>query len=134
MRVVLDTNILVRATKNAAGPARALLREFESDQHNLTVTNAILIELLRVLDYPRVRAIHGLRDEECQQYVQSLHDASEFVALATEPSPVSPDPDDDPVVQTAIQGKGQRLVYTRSAFAEARCPRILRTPRHPNPD
>ena len=54
MRAVLDTNVLVRATKNASGPARELLRQFEAEQHVLIVSNAILVELLRVLDYPRV--------------------------------------------------------------------------------
>ena len=110
MRVVLDTNVLVRATKNAKGPARALLREFESEKHVLIVSDAILIELLRVLYYPRVRAMHRLSDEECQQHVQSLHDAAEFVALPTVPTDsISPDPDDDPVVHTATQGKADEL-------------------------
>jgi predicted nucleic acid-binding protein len=67
MRVVLDTNILVRAAKNATGPARELLRSFESEDHVLVLSSFILIELLRVLDYPRVRALHRLRT--CLQIV-----------------------------------------------------------------
>ncbi len=110
MRAVLDTNVLVRATKNATGPARELLQQFDTDQHVLIGSNAILVELLRVLDYPRVRAMHRLSEEECQEFVQSLHDAAEVVALPAAPTDaISPDPDDDPVIHTAIHGKADVL-------------------------
>ena len=110
MRAVLDTNVLVRATKNASGPARELLRQFESEQHVLIVSNVILVELLRVLDYPRVRAMHRLTDEECLEFIRSLHDAAEFVAVSdARVDAISSDPDDDPVIQTAIEGKADVL-------------------------
>lgn len=110
MRVVLDTNVLVRATKNATGPARELLRQFESEKHVLIVSHAILVEVLRVLDYPRVRALHRLSPNECQEFVQALHDAAQLVALpSASAESVSPDPDDDPVIQTAIYGKAHVL-------------------------
>jgi len=110
MRAVLDTNVLVRATKNASGPARELLRQFEAEQHVLIVSNAILVELLRVLDYPRVRAMHRLTDKECLEFIRSLHDAAEVVALGDTPAAgVSLDPDDDPVIQTALEGKADVL-------------------------
>ena len=110
MRSVLDTNILVRATKQATGPARELLRCFETEQHVLILSHAILSELIRVLDYPRVRALHRLTPEECQQFVQSLHDAAEVVSLERVPAnQISPDPDDDPIIQTAVQGKADVL-------------------------
>lgn len=110
MRAVLDTNVLVRATKNASGPARELLRQFETERHVFIVSNAILVELVRVLDYPRVRAMHRLTDEECLEFIRSLHDAAEVVALGDTPAAgVSVDPDDDPVIQTAVEGKADVL-------------------------
>lgn len=110
MRSVLDTNILVRATKNAAGPARELLRYFETEEHVLILSHAILSELIRVLDYPRVRELHQLTQEECQEFIQSLYDAAEVVSLESVPADqISPDPDDDPVIQTAVQGKADVL-------------------------
>ena len=110
MRAVLDTNVLVRATKNVNGPARELLRQFNTDQHVLIVSNAILVELLRVLDYPRLRAMHRLSEKECLEFIQSLHDAAEFVTVAdASADAVSPDSDDDAVIQTAVQGKADVL-------------------------
>lgn len=109
MRAVLDTNVLVRATRNAKGPARELLQQFDTDEHVLIVSNLILVELLRVLNYPRVRAMHRLTDEECQEFIRSLHDAAEVVTVPAVPGGVSPDPDDDAIIQTAIQGKATVL-------------------------
>jgi putative PIN family toxin of toxin-antitoxin system len=110
MRSVLDTNILVRATKRATGPARELLRYFQAEQHVLILSHAILGEVIRVLDYPRLRALHGLTPEECQQFVQSLHDAAEVVSVESISSDsISPDPDDNAVIQTAVQGKADVL-------------------------
>lgn len=110
MRVVLDTNILVRATKNAHGPAREVLRCFDQQDHILVLSSYILGEVLRVLHYPRVQALHGLSSTECQQFVQSLHDAAEVIAVVHVPSTaISHDPDDDPVIQTALQGQADVL-------------------------
>ncbi len=110
MRVVLDTNVLVRATKNATGPARELLRSLESADHVLVLSSFILTELLRVLAYPRVRAMHQLSDEDCHEFVQSLHDAAELVGVTLGSSTaITSDPDDDPVIQTAVHASANVL-------------------------
>ncbi len=46
MRVVADTNVLVRASKNATGPARELLAFFGTEEHVPVLSNAILSELI----------------------------------------------------------------------------------------
>ena len=110
MRVVLDTNVLVRATKNASGPAREVLCCLDRDEHVLVLSQYLLTELIRVLAYPRVQALHQLTDAECLEFVQSLHDAAEVIVVDDAQSlSVSPDPDDDPVIQTAVQGKANVL-------------------------
>jgi predicted nucleic acid-binding protein len=54
--------------------------------------------------------MHRLTDEECLEFIRSLHDASEVVALGDPPADgISLDPDDDPVIQTAIEGKADVL-------------------------
>ena len=110
MRVVLDTNVLVRATKNASGPAREVLCCLDRDEHVLVLSQYLLTELIRVLAYPRVQALHQLTDAECLEFAQSLHDAAEVIAVDDSQSlSVSPDPNDDPVIQTAVQGKANVL-------------------------
>jgi predicted nucleic acid-binding protein len=65
MRIVLDTNILVRANAKAKGPARELLLLIvNSPEHALLLSPFILQELERVFEYDRVRAATKLTDLE----------------------------------------------------------------------
>jgi predicted nucleic acid-binding protein len=74
MRVVLDTNILVRANAKAKGPARELLlRIVHSPEHVLLLSPFLLSEVERVFGYSRVRAATKLTDEEVANYVTHLH-------------------------------------------------------------
>jgi putative PIN family toxin of toxin-antitoxin system len=63
-KIVLDTNIIVRAVASPSGLASELLRRTISDRNLLCTSNFMLAELDRVLRYPRVRKIHGLFDTE----------------------------------------------------------------------
>ena len=71
MRVLLDTNVLVRAAKPTDNPARKLLRILRRDPHVLLVSPFLLEEVERVLRYPRVRQLHGLDEAEIQAFVAS---------------------------------------------------------------
>ena len=65
MRIVLDTNILVRANPkvSAQGLARDLLLTTVSGPHVLILSSPILIEVQRVLTYSHVQARWPLRQE-----------------------------------------------------------------------
>ena len=76
MRVVLDTNILVRANPAVAPQslARDLLLTVLSGPHVLVLSSAILTEIERVLNYPRVQARWALPAKVIAQYVFLLQD------------------------------------------------------------
>lgn len=107
MRVVLDTNVLARATKSASGPAREVLTLLMEPPHRLITSAALLAELMRVLEYPRVQSLHGLARGEIEEFVLQVFHVAEVVSLeATEAAAVvAADPDDDSVIQAAVQGK-----------------------------
>ncbi len=65
MRVVLDTNVLVRCTKNASGPARECFRRFEAGQHVLLVSRYLLAELAAFLPTPESWPSTGSRQTKC---------------------------------------------------------------------
>lgn len=70
MRIVLDTNILVRAHAKARGPARELLQFIiRSPKHILLLSPFLLQELERVFSYERVRASTKLTNEEIDEYL-----------------------------------------------------------------
>ena len=106
MKVVLDPNVLVRATKYATGPARELLGLLQADPHVLVISREILVELVRVLDYPRLCQIHRLTPEERREFVTAVDQLAEHVMLPPgAAAEVSFDPDDNLVVQTGVVGQ-----------------------------
>ncbi len=110
MRVVLDTNILVRANPKAKGSARDLFIELaESEEHTLILSPFLLDETERVLAYSRLQAIWPLTSDEIQQYTQALNGLSEIVHPRSLSPVISKDPNDDPVIETAILGRADVL-------------------------
>jgi putative PIN family toxin of toxin-antitoxin system len=119
MRIVLDTNILVRANVKAKGPARELLQLIvKSPEHILLLSPFFLKELERVFDYGRVRATTKLSDEEVAEYLRYIRagEVSEMVFPGPAPRIVPSDADDDPVVHTAVVGQAEILCTLNRHF------------------
>ncbi len=118
MRVVLDTNILVRANPRVSpqGLARDLLLTIVSGPHVLVLSPAILVEVQRVLTYPHVRARWPLTGEAIEQYLVLLETAGVLVELPEVCPAIISDPDDDPILQTAIVGGADILCTRDEAF------------------
>jgi putative PIN family toxin of toxin-antitoxin system len=119
MRIVLDTNILVRANARARGPARELLQLIAgSPHHTLLLSPFLLQELERVFSYERVRLSSRLTDEEIAEYLSYLRskDMSEVIFPGPAPRVVPSDPDDDPVVHTAVMGRADVLCTLNRDF------------------
>jgi putative PIN family toxin of toxin-antitoxin system len=114
MRVVLDTNILVRAAGDEQGLAGRLLQEIVSGSHVLVSSPYILSEIARVLAYPRLQARWQLSEETVTGFVSRVGDIAEIVFTTTPDRVVAADPDDDPIVQTAVLGKVD-VLCTRDA-------------------
>jgi putative PIN family toxin of toxin-antitoxin system len=114
MRVVLDTNILVRAAGDEHGLAGRLLQEIVSGSHVLVSSPYILSEIARVLAYPRLQARWQLSEKSITEFVSRVGDIAEIVLTTTPDRVVSADPDDDPIVQTAVLGRVD-VLCTRDA-------------------
>ena len=119
MRIVLDTNIPFRANARANGPARELLQIIvASPDHVLLLSPFLLQELQRVFSYERVRVSSRLTDEEIAEYLGYLraNGVSEVIFLGAAPRIVPSDPDDDPVVHTAVIGRANALCTLNRDF------------------
>jgi len=118
VRVVLDTNILVRANPKVSpqGLARDLLLTIVSGPHVLVLSSAILVEVQRVLTYPRVQARWPLTEDSIEQYLVFLEAAGVLAELPKVSPAVVSDPDDDPILQTAIVGRADVLCTRDEAF------------------
>ncbi len=106
MRVVLDSNVWVRALVSDAGPAGELVRQLRANGHSVVTSPALLVELQREMGYPRLRAAHGLADERIFSLVEEVRAATEPVLLreGEVARVVASDVDDDVVVATARAG------------------------------
>ena len=108
MRFTLDSNILVRAVTSPRGPALRLL-DIVLGAHTLVLSRFILDEVERVLLYPRLQARYQITPEEAARFAGSLADASHLVEPVVVRPIVLSDPDDDPVLYTAVDGKADVL-------------------------
>lgn len=112
MRVVLDTNVLARALPGRSNAAELVLFQLLTPPHVLVASDFILNELARVVRYPRLQRIHGLSSDALNEYIERLRAAAEVIpgpAVGVEAVVVA-DPEDDPIVATAVLGRAEALV------------------------
>jgi hypothetical protein len=110
MRVLVDTNVLVRATGRIGGPARELFLKLLDPPHSIIASNYLLDELRRVLEYPRVQRVHGLTPQEAEQYVRDFDVIAEVIdVISPLQFQVRHDPDDDSIVAAAVYGRADVL-------------------------
>lgn len=106
MRVVLDTNVLVRAAMSPHGPAALLQALLLQPEHELVVSTWLLQEVEDVLCRPRLRAYHQFDDARIRQIILDLDAFAARVVIGPHPGIiVKDDPKDDPVVLTAMAGE-----------------------------
>lgn len=107
MRVVLDTNVLVRGAMSPSGLASALQQLLQASEHEFVVSTWLLQEMEDVLRRPRMWQYHKLDDEQIRRIVLDLDRLATRVVIGDPPSTplVKRDPKDDPVLLTAIAGE-----------------------------
>jgi len=116
VRVLCDVNILVRAHERSSGPAREVLLAILTGGHSLLVSAELLIELGRVLRYPRLVELYGLTEEQIYDYIQSLMLLSERVVPDRSILVPMRDPEDIVVLQTALSGDADVICTRDSDF------------------
>ncbi len=108
IRAVLDTNTIVSALIKKNGKPAQILAQHRRFQTILS--EPILIEVIRVLYYPRIRRKYQFSEEEFIAYYSGLVSGSEIVTVEHVENIVSRDPTDDPVIATAKAGRARYIV------------------------
>ncbi|MFN8495552.1 MAG: putative toxin-antitoxin system toxin component, PIN family [Caldilineaceae bacterium] len=106
MRIVLDTNQLVRALMRPP-QLSTFLMAWESKRFTVVSSHALLEEYLLVLDYPEIAEL--IYPELRRLFFTQLRDEIEMVELPEIPR-ICRDPDDDKVIATALYGLVDYLV------------------------
>jgi putative PIN family toxin of toxin-antitoxin system len=108
-RLVIDTNVFVSGLISAEGSPAQILRAVQAKRAVHLVSDPIVEEYLRVLDYPRIRKFRKISDAFVADIAAYLVYQTERVELRSRIR-MSPDPDDDVFLNTAVDGRATLLV------------------------
>ena len=108
-RLVLDTNVFVSGLISPAGIPVRLLKAIRKQQAVHLVSDEIAEEYLRVLAYPRIRKYRQITDafiSDVATYILFKTQRVEILSMVQ----LSPDPDDNVFLATALEGKADCIV------------------------
>ena len=110
MRVVLDVNVLISAVISPRGTPAQILRLWEGEEFELTISPPILEELERVIHYPRIQERYNLSEEYVGQFLQSIGGGATVVEPAVQLSVIEKDPSDDRYLECAVASAASYIV------------------------
>lgn len=96
--------------------ARHLLKRLLERRHRLVLSNEMIVEVTRVLRYPKLQRLYGLADSELLEYGQFLQSVSDLVILDSQYRAPLRDPTDLIVLQTADRGDAEVLCTSDRDF------------------
>jgi putative PIN family toxin of toxin-antitoxin system len=108
-RFVIDTNVFVSGLISGEGPPARILLAVRNHRAIHLVSDPIVEEYLRVLDYPRIRKFRKINDAFVADIAAYLVYQTERIELRSRIS-MSADPDDDVFLNTAVDGRATLLV------------------------
>jgi putative PIN family toxin of toxin-antitoxin system len=120
VRVVLDTNVVVASLRSDLGASRRLIEGALDRRYRLLLSVPLMVEYEAVLTRPEQRRASGLTAGEIGTVLDALAAVGEAVRLSFLWRPALPDPADDMVLETAVNGQADVLVtFDRRHFAAA---------------
>lgn len=108
-RLVIDTNVFVSGLISPSGFPAKILQTLRENRAVHLISDPIVEEYLRVLSYPRIRKFKNVTDvflTEIAAYLAYEAERIELVSTVT----LSPDPDDDVFLATAVDGRASLIV------------------------
>lgn len=120
LRIVLDTSVVVAALRSRLGAGNAVLRLVAQRRVVALATPPLFLEYEDVLKRPEHQLVHGLTPEAVDDFLAELAAPLEPVEVHFQWRPQSRDPNDEMVLEAAINGLADGLVtYNIKDFAEA---------------
>jgi putative PIN family toxin of toxin-antitoxin system len=110
MRVVLDTNVIVSALLSPHGVPSQIFHYWELLYFDLLVSEKSLDELMRVMEYPKIRKRLRSTDEEQAQFVDFLREKALWVTHHEVIQAVQSDMSDNIYLEIALAGQARFLI------------------------
>lgn len=120
MKIVLDTSVVVAGLRTRLGAGNAVLGLVAERRVRLLATPPLFLEYEDVLKRAEHRLAHGLAPAEIDEFLAELAALVEPVEVHFQWRPQTRDPNDEMVLEAAINGEADALVTDNVAdFAEA---------------
>jgi putative PIN family toxin of toxin-antitoxin system len=110
VRLILDTAVMVAAIRSDTGASRRLLLAALERRLTLLASVPLMIEYQAVMTRPEHLKASGLSAADIEVLLDAVAAVVEPVRLAFLWRPVVRDPDDDMVLEAAVNGKADALV------------------------
>jgi len=107
---VLDTDVMVAALRSMWGASRQLLLAALDGQFEVLVSVPLMLEYEAVLTRPEQLVACGLRPSDVERVLDHVAAVATPVRFAFRWRPMLTDPDDDMVLETALNGNAGAIV------------------------
>ena len=111
MKAVLDTDVIVAGMRSATGASRRLLELLEVGTFESVLSVALVLEYEAVLKRPKHQTALGLTVEDIDEFIDGILRATVLVVPFYSWRPTLTDPNDEMVLETAING-GVSVIVT----------------------
>ena len=119
VRLVLDTDVVVAALRSPSGGSAALLRCLDDGLATLLLTTTLLAEYEAICGLAEHRMVTRLGSEAVQVFLDGLADLAEPVEIFFRWRPMLHDPDDEMVLEAAVNGQADAIVtFNRRDFGD----------------
>jgi putative PIN family toxin of toxin-antitoxin system len=110
VRLVLDTCVIVSAFRSRTGASRRLLDAHDAGLFSILLSQPLLLEYETVLSRPEQIKAHGIPIEEISDFLDNLVSRAIRVTFHRRLRPQLRDPDDELVLETAVNGIADAIV------------------------
>ena len=107
---MLDTDVVVPALRSDQGASRQLLLAALNKHFDLLLSVPLILEYEAVLTRPEHLTASGLNSKEVGRLLDDLAAVSEPIKITFRWRSNLPDPDDDMVLETAVNGHADAIV------------------------
>ena len=107
---VLDTDVLVAAFRSDTGASRKVLEAARSRRFNLLLSVPLMLEYEAVLTRPEHLAASRATMEDVSAVLDELASVARRVELVIRTRPLLSDPNDEMLLETAINGRADAIV------------------------
>jgi putative PIN family toxin of toxin-antitoxin system len=107
---IFDANILVRLALSKSPASRKMLERIKTGEFLLGMSHAIMQELERVLNYPRIGGHHGLSQGYISSFLDTLKGSGIFLQDLYQVTVVEQDATDDIYLACSLEAQADYLV------------------------